>query len=223
MQKETISLIGGTGQQGPGIAARLALGGINVIIGSRQDEKAKRVANELREKLNVDNITGVINAEAVKSADVVFLTIPYDYVEATLKKLEPAFREDAILVDTTNPLTREGKHFVLAELPERKSGSEIIQQFVPPKVTVVAAYKTIGFDLLMQVDQQIKCDVLICGDNSTAKERVIRIIKQAPNMGGVVDLGPLLNARFVEGLVPLAVNVNRARGVKSTCVKFFIG
>ena len=223
MQKETISLIGGTGQQGPGIAARLALGGINVIIGSRRDEKAKRVASELREQYAVDNITGVVNAEAVKSADVCFLTIPYEHVESTLKTLESAFRKDAILVDTTNPLAREGKHFVLGDIPARKSGSEIIQQIVPSTVTVVAAYKTIGFDLLMQVDQLIKCDVLVCGDNPTAKERVIGIIKQAPNMGGVVDLGPLLNARFIEGLVPLAINVNRARGVKSTCVKFFIG
>ena len=66
MTKETIAVIGGTGDEGPGLAIRWAKAGYKVIIGSRQAEKAQNTAAELNQELGTDSITGMENSDAVR-------------------------------------------------------------------------------------------------------------------------------------------------------------
>ena len=83
-----IAILGGTGEQGPGLALRWALAGQEVIIGSRQQEKGERVATELNQELGKDLLRGTDNVAAAAEADVVFITVPYSAHVKTVESVK---------------------------------------------------------------------------------------------------------------------------------------
>ena len=100
---KTIAIIGGTGNEGPGLALRWAKSGYKVIIGSRQAEKAENVAGELNQKLGQNLIDGLNNEAATQAADICVLTVPYKAQEPTLASLREAL-QGKILVNVSVPL-----------------------------------------------------------------------------------------------------------------------
>ena len=108
----TIAIIGGTGPEGSGLALRWARAGEQVVIGSRNAERAEATAASIAEQIRggtgalarATEISGADNSSACASADIVVLTVPFEAHAETLKHLKPVLRPGQILVDTTVPL-----------------------------------------------------------------------------------------------------------------------
>src|SRR5438067_9653012 len=101
-----IAILGGTGDQGPGLALRLALAGEDVIIGSRAKEKAEKVAEELNAELGAKRIQGTDNVQAAAAAEIVMMTVPYSAHLPTLETVKTHL-QGKIFVDVSVPLDPE--------------------------------------------------------------------------------------------------------------------
>ncbi|MDX1523430.1 MAG: NAD(P)-binding domain-containing protein, partial [Anaerolineae bacterium] len=139
---KTVAVIGGTGNEGPGLARRWAKSGqFKVIIGSRQAEKAERVAGELNEQLGEDLLTGLVNEEAARAADLCVLTVPYGAQGPTLTGLRDAL-QGKILVDVTVPLKPPKVSHV--NVPPGGSAGLEAQAILGDGVQVVSAFQNVG-------------------------------------------------------------------------------
>ncbi len=212
---KTIAVLGGTGNEGPGLALRWAKSGrYKVIIGSRQAQKGARVANELNKKLGQDIIRGLTNKEAAKQADLCVLTIPYKAHAPTLTGLRDLL-QGKILVDVTVPLKPPKVSHV--NLPPGGSAGQEAQAILGEGVRVVSAFQNVGAAHLAGDDKHIDCDVLVCGDDKAAKAEVIALA-EAANMRGL-DAGPLKNAVVVEGLTAVLIGLNIRHKTKGAGIK----
>lgn len=213
--KKTIALIGGTGNEGPGLAARWAASGqYRVIIGSRQAEKAERVAAEINAKLGDDLVTGLVNEEAVEAGDIAVLTVPYSAHQATLTGLKEKL-QGKILVDVTVPLAPPRVSQV--KIPPGGSAGQEAQTILGPGVRVVSAFQNVGAAHLEDIHHPIDCDVLVCGDDKEAKAEAIALAEAAGTRG--IDAGPLQNAVVAEGLTAVLIGINIRHKVKGAGIK----
>ena len=212
---KTTAVIGGTGKEGPGLALRWAKSGsYRVIIGSRQQEKAERVAAELNARLGDDLIRGMVNADAAAAADLVVLTVPYSAHEPTLENIRAALT-GKILVDVTVPL--QPPKLSRVHIPPGGSATAEAQALLGDSVRVVAAFQNIGAAHLVDPDHPVDCDVLICGDDKEAKAEAIALAEAAGMRG--LDAGSLQNAVVVEGLASVLIAINRRYKVKDAGIK----
>ena len=212
---KTVAILGGTGNEGPGLALRWARSGqYKVIIGSRQAEKAEGVANELNQKLGQNLIEGMTNEEAAKATDLCVLTVPYSAQESTLTALRDAL-QGKILVNVTVPLQPPKVSHV--NLPPGRSAGEEAQATLGEGVRVVTAFQNVGAAHLAEDEGHIDCDVLVCGDDKTAKAEAIALA-EATGMRGF-DAGPLKNSVAVEALTPVLIGINIRYKVKATGIR----
>jgi NADPH-dependent F420 reductase len=100
----SIAIIGGTGNQGFGLALRFAKAGEHVIIGSRDINKAKEAVKRIKEKIKNSNVEAETYEDSVKKAEIVILTVPLNAIVETLERIKNYLKKDSILVDVTNPL-----------------------------------------------------------------------------------------------------------------------
>jgi NADPH-dependent F420 reductase len=209
---KTIAVIGGTGNEGPGLALRWAKSGqYQVIIGSRQQEKAQRVTAELNARLRQDLIRGMINLEAAAAADFVVLTVPYSAHASTLESIRSELT-GKILVDVTVPLQPPNVY-----IPPGGSATAEAQAILGDDVYVVAAFQNVGAAHLEEPHHSIQCDVLVCGDHKPAKAEVIALARAAGMRA--LDAGPLQNAVVVEGLTALLIGINLRYKVKGAGIQ----
>ncbi len=155
-----IAILGGTGEQGPGLALRWAKAGEEVIIGSRQKEKGQRVARELNEELGQALIQGTDNPTAARAAEVVVMTVPYSAHVSTLESVKEEL-QGKIFVDVSVPLDPKNPRRVV--MPEAGSATEEAQQILGEKVRVVGALQNVSATLLRDLKTRVDCDVLVCG------------------------------------------------------------
>jgi hypothetical protein len=208
----TLALVGGTGKIGPGLAMRWAQAGYGVIIGSRQEEKAQGVADELNEKLGIETIQGMENSEAVANADIAVLTVKQDAHEPTVKALEGVLR-GKIVVDTTARVD-----FRDPRPPEAPSAARFAQDELGPETQVVAAFQTVpAHRLKEEVGQRLDMDVLVCSDDVNAAEEVIKLVEGAGLNGFYA--GDLDNAIVVEGMTALLIAMNGHYGTKKASIR----
>ncbi|MBN2045629.1 MAG: NADPH-dependent F420 reductase [Anaerolineales bacterium] len=202
MTKKIIAVLGGTGNEGPGLAMRWANAGYQVIIGSRQAEKAENIAAELNEQLGIDSITGLENSEAAKAADICVLTIVAKAHQAALDGLKEDL-QGKIVVDATARVKFPG-----AFPPDPPSAARIAQDILGEGATVVAAYQNVPASTLRKdLDKPIKSDVLVCGEDMAAVEQVISLTEDAGMKAYFA--GGLDNAFVVEGLTALLITMNK--------------
>jgi hypothetical protein len=209
----TIAVIGGTGKEGSGLAARWAKAGHTVIIGSRDGAKAQLKAQEMNTALGISTLSGMENLEAAKAGTLVVLTVPYDSHRATLEYLKDAL-QGKILVDVTVPLAPPKIRTV--HLPAGQAASLEAQTLLGEGVKVVTAYQNISSVHLGDEDEHIECDVLICGNDEAAKDQVIALTKDLGMRG--IDAGLLQNAIAIEALTPVLLYINKKYKVKSSGV-----
>ena len=197
-----IAILGGTGEQGPGLALRWALAGEEVVIGSRQKEKGERVATELNAELGRDLLRGTDNVEAAAAADVVFITVPYSAHVKTLETVR-AQVQGKIFVDVSVPLDPDNARRVV--MPEAGSATEEAKQILGDGVQVVCALQNISAHLLRDANATIDCDVLICGDKD-ARPVVVELVRKL----GInpIDVGPLAAASLIEPITALLIRLN---------------
>jgi NADPH-dependent F420 reductase len=212
---KTIAVLGGTGNEGPGLARQWAKSGkYQVIIGSRQAEKAEGVAAELNEKLGQDLLRGMANEDAARAADICVLTVPYSAQGPTLTQLRDIL-QGKILVDVTVPLKPPRVSHV--NVPPGGSAGQEAQASLGEGVRVVSAFQNISSTHLSEDHDHIDCDVLICGDDKEAKAEVIALAEAAGMRG--IDAGPLQNAVVVEGLTAVLIGINIRHKVKGAGIK----
>lgn len=209
-----VAVLGGTGKEGSGLALRWALNGYQVIIGSRDAERAASRAAELNARLDGDYLTGMDNAAAAAAADIVVLSVPYSAHRATIESVK-AHLGGRILVDLTVPLNPPQVRTV--HVPEGKAAALEARSYVGADVRVVAAFQNVSAEKLAQPDAPVDCDVLVCGDDEAAKADVIRLADAAGLRG--VDAGALANAVAVEALTPVLLYINRKYSVKGAGIR----
>jgi NADPH-dependent F420 reductase len=204
MARTAVAVLGGTGQQGGGLARRLARAGHEVIVGSRD---AARAASTVRGWGDSDAVSAATYEEAVARAAVVMLTVPFDAVDALLADLSTRFVPGTLLIDVTVPLTFAGGAPALAALPEG-SAAEHVRSRLPPSVGVAAAFKTLPARVLHTVDAPLDCDEFVCGDSDESRSRAAALVGALDGLRAI-DVGPLSGARAIEHLTLLAVAINR--------------
>ncbi|MBI4641963.1 MAG: NADPH-dependent F420 reductase [Candidatus Tectomicrobia bacterium] len=211
-----IAIIGGTGEQGPGLAMRWALAGEEIIIGSRQLEKAQRVAEEVKEQVPHGNVRGLENPNAAREGEVVVMTVPYSAHLSTLGTIRDGVK-GKIFIDVSVPLDSENPRRM--KMPPQGSAAEEAQDFFGEETKVVAAFQNVSSHLLKDLHAQIECDILICGNDRSAKMQVLELIKKIGLRG--YDVGMAESARVVEGITSLLIGLNirhkiRIAGIKIT-------
>jgi 8-hydroxy-5-deazaflavin:NADPH oxidoreductase len=211
-----IAIVGGTGDQGLGLALRLAKAGEEVIIGSRDVKKALNAVNLVKNMLNqeINNISGANNDEAAEEGDIVLLTAPLQAQMVTLKSIKNNL-DGKILVDATVPLETciGGSPVRFVNLWEG-SAVERTAEFLEEKdVTVVSAFNNISAASLTNLDSEVDCDCLISGDSEEAKLVVMKLAEKIPGVRAI-DCGGLENARIVEKITPLLINLNIKNRIK---------
>ena len=204
----TIPIIGGTGALGAGLALRWAKAGAPIVLGSRSAERAEEAAAKLREKAPGAQIEGMLNEEAAKQAEIVFLTVPFRAQSENLNNLREALRPGQILVDCTVPLAAAVSGKATRSLGVwQGSAAQQAQEMVPEGVTVVAALHTVGAPTLADPNAELDEDVLVCADRKADKARVARLIELIPGLRPV-NAGALEMARIVEQLTPMLISIN---------------
>lgn len=211
---KTLAILGGTGNEGAGLAMRWALTGYRVIIGSRAEEKASKRAQEMNAELGDDLLTGMANAEAAAAAEIVILSVPYTAHSPTLRAVQEHC-QGKILVDLTVPL--KPPEIMAVNLPAGGAAALEAQALLGDAVTVVAAFQNVSAVKLKQLHKDVDCDVLVCADAIDAKSAVIELVKAAGMRG--IDAGPLKNAVAAESLTPLLLHINRAYKVKGAGIR----
>ncbi|MEO2241434.1 MAG: NADPH-dependent F420 reductase [Euryarchaeota archaeon] len=218
-----LALVGGTGDQGFGLALRFAAAGHEVVIGSREEERALKAAERAMELLSEHGyedatVEGKENEEAVSDADVVLLTVPFFAVIETVRGLRDALPDDAIIVDVTVPLeTAIGGRPTRTITPWEGSAAETVQSLV--EQPVVSAFENVSAELLRELDREVECDVVVCSDDEDAKRTVMELAEDIPGVRAI-DGGPLANARIVESITALLIGLNQRYGKKGIGIRF---
>jgi NADPH-dependent F420 reductase len=200
---KTISIIGGTGALGSGLAKRWARAGYRIVIGSRQAERAVAAADELRAELPEAAVEGHDNRAAAAAGDVVVLTVPFAHQAPTLEDIRGELG-GKILVDTTVPLVPP--KVARVQLPAAGAAAMIAQEIVGEEVTVISAFQNVAADLL-DSDRDLDCDVLVTGDKAAARDVVISLAARAGLRAW--HAGPLANAAAAEALTSVLIFINR--------------
>jgi len=209
MQADTVAVIGGTGDQGYGLALRWAKAGKRVIIGSRKREKAEEAAVRVRTALGGSaSVEGAENSDAVTRAPLVVLTVPFEAQAPILKSIKDAFRPGQTLVDVTVPLeTAVGGAATKVLGVWTGSAAEQAAALVPAGVAVAAAFHNISAAALQDVAHPVECDVIVCGQTPETRQ-LLRPWVEAIAGCRWVDGGKLENARTVEAITALLIGIN---------------
>jgi NADPH-dependent F420 reductase len=215
-----IGIVGGTGDEGFGLALRLAQAGHNVVIGSRSEERGQQAAERAREILGGDTpVDGTSNETCATGAELLFVTVPYAGQADTYRGLKDHIPEGRIVVDTTTPLaTAVGGRPWQVLRPWHGSAAEQAEALLGKgRVRLVAGFHTVSAESLQDLDQPMEGDVMLCGAEGEAKAVVGGLVEGIPNLRWV-DAGDLSVARIVEPLTALMVSVNRTYRLKHTGV-----
>jgi len=201
-----LAILGGTGPEGKGLALRLAMAGETPIIGSRDAGRGADAAEELAQSVPGVVIKGSDNAGAVASADVVFLAFPYEGQRPVLEDLGAALK-GKIVVSVITPMKFERGKGASAVEVEAGSAAQEAQDMLPDS-QVVAAFQNASAEELLDPSVTMEGDVVVCSDHPEAKKLVMELAGKINDLRGV-DGGSLTNAKYVEQLTPLLVNINR--------------
>jgi hypothetical protein len=201
-----LAFLGGTGPEGRGLALRLALAGQEAVIGSRDAGRATKVAEELLQLAPGTRIAGAANADAAARADVVFLTFPYEGQRPVLEQLRESL-DGKVVVNVIVPMRFErGRGASAVEVPAGSAAQEA--QEILPGSLVAAAFQNVSAEDLQKPEVALEGDVIVCSGHPEAKALVMDLAREIKDLRPV-DGGGLANAKYVEQLTPLLVNINR--------------
>jgi NADPH-dependent F420 reductase len=205
---ETVSILGGTGNLGFGLAMRLGAAGYTVCLGSRDAGRAQRAAERARELVDRGAFTGCLNSEAVVRADrLVVAAVPFVSHVATLRSVAGEWRPGQVLLDTTVPLATAvgGRPTHLVE-PWHGSAAQQARSAIDERVGLASGLHTISAAALRDLAHPLDQDTLICGD-AEAKRVVTSAMQRIAGLR-VVDAGSLEMSRLLEGLTPVLIGIN---------------
>jgi NADPH-dependent F420 reductase len=206
-----IAIVGGTGPQGQGLALRFACAGIEVVLGSRDSSRSVSIVNELNKKTPTGamKILGMDNSQAIAAADeLVILAVPWTAHNDTLKEIKTLL-VNKILIDIVVPLSADDPKKV--DMPIEGSATEAAQVILGDSIPVIGALHNVSATTLNNLDWEINCDILVCGDSLDARKKVIELIKKI----GVeaYNVGDSKSARCVEAITPILIRLNISKAV----------
>ncbi len=215
-----VAILGGTGEQGFGLALRLAKNN-KIIIGSRKKEKAEEAAKRAKEILKQRDIEadiiGLENKDAAKEGEVVILSLPYEYTLSTIKQLRDELK-GKIVVSIGVPLaTAIGDKPTRLLFPPDGSVAEMVQN-VLKESKVVSAFQNVCHAVLEDLDNPVDCDILVCGNDDEAKRVVIDLANQIDGVRAI-DCGNLEKSRIIEAITPLLIGLNIKYKSKGTGIR----
>ncbi|HEY9476458.1 MAG TPA: NADPH-dependent F420 reductase [Mycobacteriales bacterium] len=202
-----VAVLGGTGDQGRGLALRFAAAGIRVLIGSRDAGRAQHAAEDINQVLGSGTLAcGGTNDEVARRADIVVVAVPWDGHRATLESLRDALA-GKVVVDCVNPMGFDKQGAFALDVAEGSAAQQAAA--VLPGSRVVAAFHHVSAVLLWQPElPDMDCDVMVLGDDRAATDLVQTLAGVVPGMRGIYA-GRLRNAGQVEALTANLVSVNR--------------
>jgi NADPH-dependent F420 reductase len=203
-----IAIIGGTGPAGMGLALRWVRAGETVIIGSREEGRAKQAAASIQRRMgDKGHISGMENSAACAAADILMLTVPFEGQASLLKKLKGAMTAGSILIDATVPLAAGvGGRASRTMGVWQGSAAQQAAELVPSEVSVVAAFHNVSAELLGG-DNPLECDVVVCSDDLDAGQLTRELAAKIPGIRPI-DGGKLENARIIEQITALLIGLN---------------
>ncbi len=212
-----IAVIGGTGDQGIGLAFRFVKAGESVIIGSRDIKKAENTVDIIKNMLDGNeskNVTGMTNDKAAEVGDIALLTVPLQAQMVTLRSIKDKL-EGKILIDATVPLDGciGGKPTRYMEVWQGSAAERSAEFLADKNIQVVSAFNNVSAASLLNINEKVECDTLISGNDIEAKKEVMALAEKIPGIRAI-DCGPLENARIVEKITPLLINLNIRNKIK---------
>ncbi len=203
-----IAILGGTGPAGMGVALRWTRAGEIVVIGSRDARRAQEGAEKIKQRAgNQARVSGMENAAACAAADILVLTVPFEGQAALLKQLKPAIRTGSILIDATVALAASVGGRASRTLGVwQGSSAEQAAELVPKGVSVAAAFHNLSAELL-NGDDALDCDVIVCSDDPDASQIARKLAAKIPGVRAL-DGGKLENARILEQITALLIGLN---------------
>ncbi|MCD0451039.1 NADPH-dependent F420 reductase [Actinocorallia sp. API 0066] len=197
----TIGILGGTGDQGKGLARRFALAGQRVVIGSRAADRAQEAADELGH-----GVRGADNAACATESDIVIVAVPWGGHQATLESLK-AELAGKVVVDCVNPLGFDKQGAYALPVEEGSAAQQAAAILTESKV--VAAFHHVSAVLLLDPEvAEIDLDVLVLGEDRTATDTVQALAERIPGVRGIFG-GRLRNAHQVEAFTANLISINR--------------
>jgi 8-hydroxy-5-deazaflavin:NADPH oxidoreductase len=215
LSESPICIVGGTGALGFGLALRLGVAGVPVVIGSRDGHRAEQAADRAQDQVPGGEFTGLENHKAVKDAEIVILSVPFRNQSETLTNLKGALTGEHLLVDATVPLAAAVSGKATRTLGVwQGSAAQQAQEMAPDGVRVVSAFHTISAALLSDLEHRLDEDVLICGDRREDKAKLAEVVEKITGLRPV-DCGPLEMARIVEQFTALIISINVRNKVRA--------
>ena len=199
----TLSIVGGSGALGGGLALRAARAGLTVIIGSRTAEKAAEAAATIAAEVPGADVRGLENAQAAEAGDIVIVTVPFSSQAATLMAIAPHVA-GKIVVDTTVPLMPP--RVARVQLPAEGSAAACAAKALGPDVRLVTGFHNVSAQKL-RGDGPVGCDVLIFGDEPEARQAVVDLVGTMGLRG--IHGGVLDNAAAAEAMTSVLIAINK--------------
>ena len=165
-------------------------------------------SNELK------NVIGMTNDEAAAECDIALLTVPLQAQMITLRSIKENLKRK-ILIDATVPLDGciGGRPTRYIEVWEGSAAERSAEFLMDKNVKVISAFNNISAASLLNFNSDVQCDTLVSGDDLEAKKEVMALAEKIPGVRAI-DCGPLENARIVEKITPLLINLNIRNKIK---------
>lgn len=205
----TVGVLGGTGPAGRGVAIRLASAGYDVMLGSRDENRAEGIATELLAR-GEGVIRGATN-EAAADCELVIVATPFDSAVATVSALRSQLK-GKVVISMVNALVREGKELVPLYPPRGSMAAQLA--FALPESTIVGAFHHLPAREMEDLDSGLDADVVIFSDSDAARTLVAEIVEEMPGLHAVVA-GSMSLASAIEAFTAVCISINIRHKVHS--------
>lgn len=216
LRKKRISILGGTGKEGKGLAFRWIKAGYEVMIGSRSLEKAIGAVDDIKSIVNPEQaeyLRGGTNEVAAEEGEIIVITVPFEAHRVMLEAMKK-YLLGKILIDVSVPLVPP--KVTKVQMPEAGSAAMEAFSILGTETRIASAFQNISYERLLK-DEDIDCDVLVCGSDKETRQIVLNLVQDAGMVGW--DAGPLENSMVVEGLTSVLIGINKQFGSHTAGIK----
>ena len=214
-----IAILGGTGNFGKGLSLRWSKKH-EVIIGSREENKAIRTADSFNAELSNFSVTrsivGMDNRQAIQQAEIVVLSLPFDHLLPLLKEMRLLFVSKVVFSPVVPIIKKEIFQFAA---PPEGSAALAIRNLLPGSCRLIAGLHTVPAAGMKDLDKKLEGDVVVCGDDRESKTLVKKLVEEIENLRAL-DAGPLEVSKMVEPITPLILNLKLFGSKKDLTIKF---